>query len=91
MKKATSFRLSDTTRDILAREAEEMGISRTAVLEILVRQVHGLHPGNIRNACFGDFRRGYGGSSTDIGPVWHAGFAAGWYARQLREEELSEQ
>lgn len=38
MKTPTQFRLSDTARTLLERMAQEQGIDKTAMLEIIIRE-----------------------------------------------------
>lgn len=38
MKKRTSYTLSEEAKRLLARLAEKLGVSQTAVLEILIRE-----------------------------------------------------
>lgn len=85
MKYATSFRLSDKAKAILAQEAHTLAISRTAVLELLLRQKLKQTEPNIRTQSWLAFEHKHQGEYPSPAQIFHAGFAAGWYAAQEKE------
>ena len=88
MKRSTSFRLSEKARTKLVEQAENLGVSQTDIIEILIHQNSKVISDiNRRTQALLDYQSTDDSRNTYYVRAWHCGFASGWYAAINRERD----